>query len=90
MEINFFKDLAAHFNLTWRAVKLERGEVWGNELQNGTMVGGVIETLRNGTADVAISNLWQRHNYIADVEFGPPMNMVRTSVLVFLYVGVLS
>lgn len=86
MEMNLWRQVASHLNLTWTLAELEEPVPWGEAMDNGTVRGGVLGALHTARADVAFANIWQRMDYLSFVDFGPDNNKVlycQSSLLSF-------
>lgn len=74
MEMNLWKELSMYLNCSWKIVEMEKGWEWGVPLENGTFVGGIVQALREGAADVSFCNIWQQDDLLNTMDFGPLMN----------------
>ncbi|KAG8247922.1 hypothetical protein J6590_051222 [Homalodisca vitripennis] len=82
LEMNLFQEISRYLNFTWSLVHLPRPGGYGTKLSNGTIVGGISQVLREGAADVAFCNIWQRDLAFQDMDFGPPLEQIFVTFIV--------
>ncbi|XP_054287943.1 uncharacterized protein LOC129003669 [Macrosteles quadrilineatus] len=80
--MSLFLKLAAYLNFTWEFIPLKAPGRFGAMLDNGTMVGGVNQAMREGAADITFCNIWQRELSSNNMDFGPPLNMIYVTFIV--------
>lgn len=77
IEMNVFKELAKIMNFSWKINELgDEVDKWGKQF-DGHWVGGIMEPLTEGSAQVGFANIWQSPWQISDLDFTTSWMTVR-------------
>jgi hypothetical protein len=82
IEMKIFLEISRRANFTWTLQQPPESNKWGQKIENGSWLGGIMGALVEGRADVAFCHLWLIDSQASEVDLTFPWNAVCNTFLV--------